>query len=94
LVKTGEVLYFQSDNKYTALHTATTEYLLDTPLVELELKLNPKDFIRIHRGTLVNVAWIAEIHRVFDGKLAVVLKDTKGTRLVASRSYADNLRNL
>lgn len=94
LVKAGEVLYFQADNKYTALHTVTSEYLIDTPLVELEQKLNPRDFIRIHRSTLVNVAWIAELRRSFDGKLVVVLKDSKGTQLVASRHYADNLRNL
>ncbi len=94
LVKTGEVLYFRSDNKYTALHTVNTEYLIDTPLVELESKLNPEDFIRIHRSTLVNVAWITEIHKGFDGKFNVILKDAKSTRLVASRHYAHNLKNL
>jgi two-component system LytT family response regulator len=94
LVKTGEILYFRADNKYTALHTVTNEFLLDTPLVELEQKLNPKDFIRIHRATLVNVSWIAEIRRSFDGKLVVVLKDKSETQLIASRNYADSLRNL
>ena len=94
LVKTGEVLYFQADTKYTALHTLTAEHLLDQPLVELEARLNPRDFVRIHRSTLVNVSWIAEIRRTFDGKLAVVLKDAAGTQLVASRNYAENLRNL
>jgi two-component system LytT family response regulator len=94
LVKTGEVLYVRADNKYTALHTATTEYLIDTPLVELEQQLNPKDFVRIHRSTLVNVAWIAEIRRSFSGKLTVVLMDANGTQLAASRNYADNLRKL
>jgi two-component system LytT family response regulator len=94
LVKTGEVLYFQADNKYTSLYTVTTEFLIDTPLVELQENLNPKDFIRIHRSTLVNVSWIAEIRRQFDGKLCVVLKDSKGTQLVASRNYADILRKL
>lgn len=94
LVKTGEILYFQADNKYTALHTVVNEFLIDTPLVELEAKLNPKDFIRIHRSILVNLSWIAEIRRTFDGKLSVVLKDAKGTQLVASRHYADNIKNL
>jgi two-component system LytT family response regulator len=94
LVKAGEVLYAQADNKYTALHTATSEYLIDTPLVELEQKLNPKDFVRIHRSTLVNVAWIAELRRSFDGKTIVVLRDANATQLVASRSYAENLRKL
>jgi len=94
LVKTGEVLYFQADNKYVAVHTATNEYLTDTPLVELIDRLDPRDFVRIHRSTLVGVAWISEIRRAFDGKLNVVLRDPKNTVLAASRSYADNLRNL
>ena len=94
LLKTGEVLYFQADNKYTSVHTLSNEYLIDTPLVELEGKLNPNDFVRIHRATLVNVSWIAEIRRSYDGKLKVLLKDAKGTELSASRMYADNLKNL
>jgi len=94
LVKIGEVLFFQSDNKYTSVHVASGEYLIDTPLVELEQRLNPREFVRIHRSTLVNVAWIAEIRRSYDGRLRVLLRDAKNTELVASRSYADNLRNL
>jgi two-component system, LytTR family, response regulator len=94
LVKTGEVLYLQADNKYTALHTLNSEYLLDTPLVELEARLNPRDFVRIHRGTIINIAWISEIRRTVDGKLSVILKDAAGTQLLASRNYADNLKAL
>ena len=94
LVNAGEVLYFQADNKYTALHTVASEFLIETPLTELENTLNPKDFIRIHRSTLVNVAWIAEIHRTFGSKTIVVLKDAKATQLIASRRYTDTLRNL
>ena len=93
-VKIGEVLYFQADNKYTSVHVVNGEYLIDTPLVELEQRLNPREFVRIHRSTLVNVAWIAELRRSYDGRLKVVLRDSKDTELVASRSYADNLRNL
>jgi two-component system LytT family response regulator len=94
LVKIGEVLSFQADNKYTAVHTANREFLIDTPLVDLERKVNPKDFVRIHRSTLVNVSWIAEIRRAYDGKMTVLLKDTRGTELAVSRMYADNLRNI
>ncbi|HEX7841656.1 MAG TPA: LytTR family DNA-binding domain-containing protein [Kofleriaceae bacterium] len=94
LVKIGEVLYFQADNKYTAVHTVSREFLIDTPLVDLERRLNPKDFIRIHRATLVNLSWIAEIRRSYDGKMTVLLKDAKSKELAVSRMYADNLRNI
>lgn len=94
LVKTGEVLYFKADNKYTAARTVQREFLLDSPLVDLEEKLNPRDFIRIHRSTLVNLAWLSELRRSYDGKLKVLLADPQGTELDVSRSYAENLRRL
>lgn len=94
LLKLGEIMYFQADSKYTSVFTASNDYLIDTPLVELETKLNPKDFLRIHRSTLVNVSWIAEIQRSYDGKLKVVLRDAAATELWASRGYADNLKRL
>jgi two-component system LytT family response regulator len=94
LVKVEDVLYFQADNKYTAVWTTTNEYLIDTPIVELVRKLDPDEFIQIHRGTLVNVGWVAETHRTAEGKQTVVLRDTKATELSVGRHYADNLKCL
>jgi two-component system LytT family response regulator len=94
LVKVGEILYFRADHKYTSVHTVSREFLIDTALVELERKVDPNDFIRIHRSTLVNLSWIAEIRRAYDGKQTVVLKDAKNTELAVSRMYADNLKTL
>ena len=57
-------------------------------------KLDPDEFIQIHRGTLVNVGWVAETHRTAEGKQTVVLRDTKATELSVGRHYADNLKCL
>lgn len=95
VLKIGEILYLQSDNKYTSVHASNRECLIDTPLVELERKLDPAEFIRIHRSTLVNVSWIAEIQRhPYENKTTVVLRDAKRTELTVSRMYADNLRKI
>lgn len=91
LVNPNEILYFQSDNKYTKVKTSTKEYVLDTTLLELEQKLNPTKFVRIHRGTIVNIDWIAELHKWFGGRLKVCLRDQPATELIASRSYASKL---
>jgi two-component system LytT family response regulator len=93
LVKVGEILYFKADNGYTSVYTLSREFLIDTPLVDLERDLNPKDFIRIHRGTLVNISWIAEIRRSYE-RTTVTLKDARATELAVSRMYAENLRNI
>lgn len=95
----GEVLYFRSDRKYTAVHTANAgtacphAYLSEKPLIELERELNPRDFVRIHRSTIVNISWIKHIRRDHDGKLRVQLS-VGNAELMASRTYAENLRNL
>jgi two-component system LytT family response regulator len=93
-VKIGEILYCQADNKYTAVHTANREFLIDTPLIDLERVLDPKDFIRIHRATLVNISWISEIRRAYDGKMTVLLNNARATELAVSRLYADNLKTI
>jgi two-component system LytT family response regulator len=96
LVKTEEILYFQSDNKYTAVWTSShaEEYLIDPPIIELVKKLNPREFIQIHRATLVNVSFIAETRRTPEGKILVVLKDERSTELTVGRNYAGNLKAL
>jgi two-component system, LytTR family, response regulator len=94
LVKTGEVLYFKSEDKYITVQTVTGYHLTEMTLAELLERLDPRDFIRIHRSYIVNVPWIAEIRRAFDGKLNLVLRDPKGTVLPVSRTYSDNLKNL
>ena len=91
LVSPDDILYFQADNKYTKVKSSRKEYVIDTPLVELEQKLNPDKFIRIHRSTIVNIDWIVELHKWFGGRLKVCLRDEPQTELIASRSYAGKL---
>ncbi len=94
LIGVNEVLYFESQDKYTNMHTLDHMYIIDNTLIELEGKLNPEMFMRIHRSTLVNTSWIGEIQRYIGGKLQVQLKDEKKTLLVVSRSYTDQVRSL
>jgi two-component system LytT family response regulator len=91
LVDPDNILYFQADNKYTIVKTVDREYILDTPLVEIEGKMNPKAFVRIHRGTIVNLEWVAEIRKWDDGRLKLHLRDPKRTELIASRSCTSKL---
>jgi len=94
LLQVSDIMYFQADNKYTSVFTLDRDFLVDTPLVDLEKKLDPQEFVRIHRATLVAVSWIEELRRSDDGRYRVFLKDTKHTELRASRTYSDNLKKL
>ncbi len=94
MVKLSEVMYFHAENKYTSVITSGKTFVIDMPLIDLERKLNPDEFIRIHRSSIVNLSWISEIRKGFDGKAKVVLLDKQGTELAASRLYSEMLKPL
>jgi two-component system LytT family response regulator len=61
-------------------------------LSNLEQRLQPFRFLRIHRSRLVNADRIKELHPLFHGEYELVLSD--GTRLTSSRHYRDVLQSL
>jgi two-component system LytT family response regulator len=94
IINTEEIVRFESDEKYTAVYTNDSRYIIDSPIVDLESKLEPEAFIRVHRANLVAVKRIAEIRRQFSGKLTIVLNDTAKTVVPVGRSYADKVKGL
>ena len=87
LIPVAEVLFFQSDEKYTRVVTADAEALIKTPIRELLDGLDPEVFWQIHRSTLVNAAAIAAVTRDFRGQAHVKIKG-KDDNLVVSRIYS------
>lgn len=92
LIDLSEVTFFEAKDKYVFLHTATREYLVETTLVDLEKRLDPKRFVRIHRSTIVNVDQVQEIQDWFGGKYRLVLRDKEASEIVVSKGMASNLR--
>ncbi|MBC3916575.1 response regulator transcription factor [Undibacterium sp. CY18W] len=74
MVSAKEILFFRSDEKYTLVQTEQAEFLIRKSLKELEDELDPKEFWRIHRSTLVRISAIAEVTRDFRGRQLIVLK--------------------
>lgn len=74
MISTKEILFFKSDEKYTVVQTEQAEYLIRKSLKELEDELDPKEFWRIHRATLVRASAISEVTRDFRGKHLLGLK--------------------
>lgn len=86
LITIREVLYFQSDSKYTRVVRAHDEALIRKSLVELLDTLDANQFWQIHRGTLVNTEFIESVVRDGLGGLELVLKGRQ-ERLKVSRSF-------
>ena len=87
MIPVAEVLFFQSDEKYTRVALAEGEALIKTPIRELLDGLDPDVFWQIHRSTLVNVNAIAGVTRDFRGQAHVKIKG-KDESLVVSRIYS------
>jgi DNA-binding LytR/AlgR family response regulator len=88
MVSTREVLFFQSEDKYTRVQTATSEFLIRKTLKELLDELDPDEFWRIHRSTLVRVDAIAEVSRDVRGRQMLRLKNYTGEELEVSRNHS------
>lgn len=94
LVNVDEIIRFQSEEKYTTLYTPTNHYVIDMPLVELEKKLDPRQFVRIHRAHLVAIDYIAEIRKANLSRLNVILRDKNKTQLLVGRNFVKKVRSL
>jgi two-component system LytT family response regulator len=82
------VTYFYAEDKLTYAASESKAYCVDRSVAELEKRLDPKKFFRIHRSTVVNLAWIKEVTSLPGGALNIRLKDEKNTDLTVARDRA------
>jgi two-component system, LytTR family, response regulator len=87
-----QVTHFFASDKLTFAATPAKNYAVDYTIQELEQKLDPGKFVRVHRATLVNVAHVQELHSWFAGRMMVRLKDPKHTELTVSRDRVRALK--
>lgn len=87
MINTRDVLFFRSDEKYTRVQTAHAELLIRKTLKELADELDPDEFWRIHRSTLVRVDAIESVARDLRGRLMLKLRDCRG-ELEVSRNHS------
>ena len=92
LVDLALVTHFYAADKLTYAATPARSYIVDQTIQELEQKLDPKKFIRIHRATLLNLDHVHDLHAWFGGRMMVRLKDEKKTELAVSRDRVKALK--
>jgi DNA-binding LytR/AlgR family response regulator len=93
LITVDEVLYFESDTKYTRVVVPGKDALIRTSLKELQDQLDPSHFWMIHRSVIVNANAIEGVTRDFRGRLFVKLK-SRDERLAVSNSQAHRFRQM
>jgi two-component system, LytTR family, response regulator len=80
------VTHVYADAKLTYAVVGGKPHCLDEPLAELERRLDPRWFLRIHRATLVNARWVGELRTNAGGGLVIQLNDERRTQLAVARS--------
>jgi DNA-binding LytR/AlgR family response regulator len=85
LIPVEEGCYFQAEDKYTRVVTKGGESLIRKIIKELAGELDPDQFWKIHRGTIVNAHSIAQVRRSLTGRGVVRLKDRPETLTVSHR---------
>ncbi len=86
------VTHFYAEDKLTYAASEGKAYCVDHTIAELEKKLDPKKFVRIHRSTVVSLAWIKEVTSLPGGSLNIRLKDARNTDLTVSRDRAHEFK--
>lgn len=91
-VEAENVDWIEAEGKYVRLHSGAQSHLLRESIGDLDKRLDSKLFLRIHRGTIVNLRSIREMYRGAGDDHVVELRD--GTRLALSRRYRSKMKGL
>ncbi len=87
------VTHFVAQDKLTYAIVNGHRHCVDQSIAELERRLDPARFLRIHRSALVNVDWIHEVNSWFAGKFILSLKDPQHTQLPVARDRVRSLKS-
>lgn len=85
-----DIQHLEASGDYTIITTKTDQFVSSSGIGKLEEILNPEEFIRVHRSTIINVSFLKEIERHFNG--GMIVKMINGKTFPVSRTYAKLIR--
>ncbi|WP_028297714.1 LytR/AlgR family response regulator transcription factor [Olivibacter sitiensis] len=90
-INVGDVIYIKADRDYTELHTDSKYYLSSFGIGAIVSKLDPKDFLRVHRSYIVNINHVKELYRDIS-KMFLVMNN--GTEINVGRNFMQEVKRL
>ena len=87
------VTHFVAHDKLTYAIMNGHRHCVDQTIVELERRLDPARFLRIHRAVLVNLDWVQEVNSWFAGKVMLTLRDSAHTQIPVARDRVQSLKS-
>ena len=92
IVRAADVSWFEAAGNYIKLHVGDREHLTRQTMKELQSRLDPEQFVRVHRSAIVNLDRVRELQPWFRGEQVLILDD--GTRVTIGRRYRNELVRL
>ncbi len=90
ITEEDKVILFYAEEKHSYLRTEKANYIINYTLQNLEGKLDPNKFLRVHRSAIVALKQVQKIKSMGSGRLQVILSD--GSTQDVSRSYSQELK--
>jgi len=88
-LRPSEIDWAESAGNYVCLHVGTVTHILRETITALENRLGARQFLRVHRSTLVNVDRIKTLKPSLYGDYSILLRD--GTKLTLSRGFRETV---
>ena len=92
LVNVGDITWVEADGDHARLHTTSSVHTLRETMADLEARLHPFHFLRVHRSAIVNVDAVRSVEPIAKGDYHLVLRD--GTRVRSGRRYRPEVQSL
>ena len=90
-VKLADIDWIEAADNYVCLHCGRETHVVRETMNELEARLDPAQFLRVHRSSIVNLDRVRELQPWFRGDYRVVLRD--GTQLTLTRNHREKLES-
>jgi two-component system, LytTR family, response regulator len=91
-IELDRITHFFVEGKLTWAAASGKKYVVDDSIVELEAKLDPAKFHRIHRSFLVNLGRVDEVVSWFGGRMVARMNDPEHTELPVARDRVRTLK--
>ena len=92
ILNTHHIVYFQSKEKMVLAFRKDDYFIVNYTLEELQNRLDPEQFFRIHRSTIVNINFVESIEPLFGGTYLMRMRDVQHSALSVSRNAGRQIR--
>ncbi len=90
-VKVDDIDWIEASDNYVCIHCGKETHVLRETMSDLETRLDPARFLRVHRSAIVNLDCIKELQPWFRGDYRVILRD--GTELTLTKTHREKLES-